>query len=158
MNDPTKDSEPHELIPAPSEKANQVVLEKFFQLQSQELDYRSQELDFRKEELSVRREEIDLTKQESERAHEYAKLALAGQQTDWKTYREQQKVSTRYSFISVTLILLCLTGFIVYAMYLNKEQFVLDIIKVLAGALGGGGIGYAIGHKKAKKDQEPSDD
>lgn len=45
-------------------------------------------------------------------------------------------------------IILCLLVFSLYALHLGREEIISDIIKVLVGALGGGGIGYAIGSKK----------
>ena len=45
-------------------------------------------------------------------------------------------------------IIACLLAFSLYALYLGKENIISDIIKVLFGAFGGGGIGYAFGSKK----------
>lgn len=122
---------------------NPELLERFLEVQSRELDIRAQELELRK--------------QESTQAHEFATGSLQAQIGDVKEVRQQQRRDSRYTFILVLVIVIVAGLFTMYSLYLNKEQLVLDILKVLAGAGGGGGIGYAYGFRKAKKEAKQQD-
>jgi len=123
------------------------ILERFLENQTRELDLRVRDQDLRREELELRR-------QESKQAHDYANRTLDAQVEFLKGSGQQEKRDSRYMFIILFMLVITIGGFTAYALYLNKEQFVLDVIKVLAGVAGGGGVGYAIGRSRQAKQEK----
>jgi hypothetical protein len=56
----------------------------------------------------------------------------------------------KYGFLLVITLLLIMGLVICYSLHLNKESFVLELVKVVVVASGGGGLGYALGKRKSK--------
>lgn len=48
-------------------------------------------------------------------------------------------------------MLLVVAAVLVYALSQDKDQFVLDLARMVLSAAGGGGLGYAIGHRRGSK-------
>jgi hypothetical protein len=126
------------------------LIESFLQVQAQDLEVRKQEIE-------IRREELDLRRQESTQGFTFAQESLKVQAEDLKEIRKQQKRESWQGLVIVLSILLVVAGVLVYAINLNKDQFVLELARVILTALGGGGVGYVIGHRKASKSEGVSD-
>ena len=45
-------------------------------------------------------------------------------------------------------------GFGAYALWLGKEALLSDLLKVVVGALGGGGLGFYLGSKKSSQQNQ----
>jgi Trk-type K+ transport system membrane component len=120
------------------------LMERFLQVQAQELE-------FRKQELETRREELELRKQESGQAYEFAKDSLKVQEGDLKEYRQQEKRESWQVVIIVISVLLVVAAVLVYALHRDKDQFVLELFRLVLSALGGGGLGYGLGRRKGSK-------
>jgi hypothetical protein len=133
--------------PPKSEPPSPEVVTEMLRLQHRQLDLRSREIDIRELELEHKREE-------AERGFDFAKSALAAQVDDVKQIRTQQSKTTRYGMIITLAGLVIIAATVIYSLYLGKEQFVLELAKLIIAALGGGGVGYAIGHRKAHQQQE----
>lgn len=117
----------------------------------------AQDLEVRKQEIELRREELELRKQESAQGFEFSKEALKIQATDLKEARAQEKIESWQVVFIVISTLLVVGGVITYAINLNKDQFVLELARVIVTALGGGGIGYVAGHRRATKNSSDDD-
>jgi len=128
----------------------QKIFERFMAVQAQDLEVRQQEIE-------VRREELELRKQESAQGFEFAQESLKVQASDLKEVRAQERRESWQVVAILISILFVVAGVIIYALNLNKDQFVLELARVILTALGGGGVGYVIGHRKATKTSDDSD-
>ena len=109
-------------------------IDQFLQNQGRELDLRSQELELQK--ISVHQE------------HDYARESLAAQE---RIMLEQLRAQRRHNTDLYWFIGICaLIGAIILglAIWMNKDQIALEIIKDLAMILGGGAGGYALGKNR----------
>ena len=126
-----------ELVPLP-EPVEQDVLRQFAENQAQEFHLRQQE-------QSVRRQEV-------ENAHEYALKLLDAQLVDRQRERESSKNHLTTGGWFVMVIVLALIGGICYALYLNKDQLVIELVKAIIFIVSGGIGGYSLKTLNAKKD------
>ena len=122
------------------------------------LQVQSQDLEVRKQELEIRRDELELRKQESTQGFEFAQQSLTVQAEDLKEYRKQEKRESWQLVVIILSVLLIVGGILVYALGLNKDQFVLELTRIVLTALGGGGVGYVVGHKRGAKTETQPDD
>lgn len=127
------------------------LIDRFLQVQSQELEVRKQELE-------TRREELELRKQESEQAFVFAKDSLKVQSEDLKDYRRQERRESWQVVLVVISVLLVVAAVLIYALSQDKDQFVLELTRVVLSALGGGGVGYALGHRRGSKTEPTATD
>ena len=115
----------------------------------------TRQLDLREKEIELQRVAAETERKKVENAQEYALRALAAQAEDRKDERQHQAKNTRYGFWVSLLLLVGLIGLTGYAMYANKDQLILEVIKAIVFAGGGGGIGYVLGFKKGEKAAGP---
>ena len=114
-------------------------------------------LDNQARELEIRSEEVAMREREAERNHSYAMKALDAQVVDRKDDRIFQKgFLGRFFTFSIIVLVIVVFGFS-YALYLNKDQVVLEIVKAIVFIVSGGLGGYSLKSIKDKK-QEDSDD
>ena len=92
------------------------LLQTFLENQSKELDLRTQEL--------------DLAKQQAQYDFEYAKISTEEQGKNLADARRHQRnlweIAAKYGFCC----LMTLTVIVCFALYLGREQFVLEIVRV----------------------------
>jgi hypothetical protein len=120
------------------------------------LESQEQEFEIKKQEIAIRREELELRKQESVQGYEFAQKSLGIQAADLKEVRAQEKRES-WQFLTLALaLILIVAAVLTYAIGSNKDQFVLELTRIILTALGGGGVGYVAGHRNRKK--EASDD
>lgn len=108
-------------------------------------------IELQTQEISVRREELGLKKQEIANTHEYAKMALEAQVQDLGDSRKHSKSTRRDRLIFAGFIVILLGAFIVYALYLGKDQIAIEILKAIVYLLAGGLGGYALKTKSSEK-------
>ena len=92
--------------------------------------------------------DIELLKQRDTYQYQIALKNIEATAQNSREIREHFSAINLRGLWLLCLITLCLLAFSLYALYLGKEEIISDILKVLVGALGGGGIGYAIGIKR----------
>lgn len=114
------------------------LLGRFFETQAQELE--------------VRREENELKKKELEYSYDHAKRLLDAQVTDREQVRQHEQKSNTKSAIFLSFIFVVIIAAILYALYLNKDQIVLEMIKYIGVFLAGGLGGYSYKAALAKRD------
>ncbi len=107
-------------------------------------------IELQKEQVSIRREEISLDKQQVENTHQYALRNLDAQVADRESARKFGTSGRRDRLMLSGVLMFLLISFVGVAMYLNKDQIALEIIKgvglLAAGAFGG----YSYGSRKPK--------
>lgn len=100
--------------------------------------------------IETRRQQLELSRLEAEQNHRYALTLLEAQERDRQDARRHDAINSRMGAWIVTLIIVAVTALVGVALWRDKDALVLDVIKVLAGALGGGGIGYAAGRGRSE--------
>lgn len=112
---------------------NPALIEKFINVQEKELVIRGQEL--------------ELKKLNDSNSHEYAKAALDANVTDREAERKNNANILKYGYIFGGAVIFLLVILFVFALFLNKDQIVMEILKAII-FIGSGGIsGYALGKK-----------
>jgi hypothetical protein len=102
------------------------------------------------QEITLRREEIELKREQAKQNFEYANKALTAQLED----RERERAFTykdRHGarmFLGLMVFLLAL--FLSIALFLDKDQIALEIIKIIGLLFAGGLGGYALGRQQAR--------
>jgi hypothetical protein len=104
------------------------------------------------QELTVRREENEIKKKELEYSFEHAQRVLEAQLEDRERERQHDNKSQVRGFWLSVLFIVLLTAGIGYALYLNKDQLVIELTKYIGLFLAGGVSGYGLRTIKEKKD------
>jgi hypothetical protein len=102
-------------------------------------------------ELELRARELDLQQQQDRHSFEFSKEALTTQAQDRKDERLFQYRQRRNSYLLAVGIAVVVATMVSLAMWFNKDQVAMEIIKSIVLLLSGGGTGYAIGRHQAKK-------
>jgi len=93
----------------------------------------------------LRRLELDLRAQELKHTSAHAEKILGAQERDREAERVHERSKAKYRFLFATFCIGCLICLVIAGMYLDKDQLVGDVLKVLTGAIAGalGGYGYS---------------
>lgn len=108
-------------------------------------------LTVQEKELVIRTEELALKKQADNNTFEYSKAALDANVKDREAEREHAKTTIKYWYIFASVITIVFFIFLGCALYLNKEQIALEIIKAIIFLASGGIGGYAYGKSENKQ-------
>lgn len=115
-------------------------------------------LDVQDKELTLREKELEHSKQSREFDHQYALKALDAQVKDREGMRKHHYSSIKFRYGFASLILIGLFVLFGVAIKYDKDQIVIEILKVItyvgAGALGG----YSWGAKGKKSSPDDSDE
>ncbi len=109
-------------------------------------------IEFQLKDYEIRQQEIDFKKSQSEKNYEFAKDALWIQSEDLKDMREHEIKKERNSQMITILAILLLFTIVLFAMYLNKDEILIEFGKIAGYIFGGGITGYGLGLQKAKTD------
>lgn len=104
--------------------------------------------------LEVQAAQVELQKQNITEGYKYAADLITAQAGDRANEREHRRQVQRERMIFAGIIVLLLAGFVGYALYLNKDQIALEIIKAMAFIAAGGMGGYAIGRYQARPQKD----
>ena len=99
-------------------------------------------------------EELSLLKQREDHQFEYAMASLQATERDRNADREHSRISQKGGlifFAGVGIIILVVT---IVSLYLDKDDFLLQLAQYVVAAGGGGGIGYLWGYKRGSTKQE----
>lgn len=91
---------------------------------------------------------LELLKQQDAHQFEIAKFNIEATLVNQREIRQHLDIVQKRTVVISSTIIGTLFIFAMYALYLNKEAFLSDILKVALGAFGGGGVGYAIGNRR----------
>lgn len=110
------------------------------------------------QELYLRQQEQVIRKQEIENTHEYSLKLLDAQLADRQRERESSKSHLTTAGYFTTIIVIAIIGGICYALYLNKDQLVIELVKAIIFIVSGGIGGYSLkALNSGKSDQNPKD-
>jgi len=98
----------------------------------------------------IRGQEIDLRKQNDRNAHDYAKAALEANVKDREAERNHVAGIAKFRYLFAGIIILFLVVLFCFALFMNKDQVVMEIIKAIMFFGSGGISGYALGKKSPK--------
>jgi hypothetical protein len=107
------------------------------------------------QELEIRREENEIKKKELDYNYDHAKRLLEAQLKDRGEERTfTEKNNSRGGKILCFLFIVLISA-ILYALYINKDAIVLELIKYVGLLLAGGVGGYSIRTVQEKKEPPP---
>ncbi len=141
-NSRNKSQQPESSTPPPTQSSPPLSVEvakQFLEIQSRELDLRNQELLLRQ--------------QTDKNSFDYSKLAMDAQIKDRERQRTHKRQTIIWRYIFGTVFFVILTAFLTYALYIDKENIVTEVIKAII-LFGGGGLG---GYGLAKSGEKSSD-
>lgn len=115
-------------------------------------------LDLQTIELELRVQEVNLRRQELEHSAKYAEKSLAAQLEDRKDERQYQRSQTRTRFIAVGVFAVIVLVFAGYALYLNKDAIVLEVVKIVGSFAAGAFGGYAYARNRPTQTDGTKDD
>lgn len=102
------------------------------------------------QEIALRHEEIELKREQAQHNLEYANKALDAQLEDRERDREFALKGQRGARIFLGSMVFILVMFLSVALFLNKDQIAMEIIKIIGAFLAGGIGGYALGRQQTK--------
>jgi hypothetical protein len=102
--------------------------------------------------VTLELKQADIQLKELDHNQKIADKSIDAQAADRKDERAVLKTVQAHRLIFAAFVILVIVGLIVYALYINKEAIVLDIVKVLCGFAGGYGVSSYISAKS--KDEE----
>lgn len=105
-------------------------------------------------ELLLRTDEISLRKQSDSNAHDFAKASLAANLQDREANRKYYKSVITYRLIALVIVILLVAVFLSLALFLNKDQIVMEVVKVIIYLLVGGAGGYAWGKFPSREEKQ----
>ena len=143
MSDPT-DKPPEGLAHRPAGEPDPELIRQFLHLQAQE--------------INLRFEQINLQKQSITNSHEYAQKSLEADLVDFDRERKHTRTIGRDRMVFAGFVVLVFAAFITIALYLNKDQVAMEVIKTLGTLLIGGLGGYSIARLKPKKEEEKDEE
>ncbi|KTC99522.1 hypothetical protein [Legionella erythra] len=98
-------------------------------------------LSVQEKELTLREKELEHSKQAREYDHEYALKSLEAQLKDRESIRQHESNNTKFQYRFATVIIIGLCILFCFAIRYDKDQIVLEILKVIlyvgVGVLGG---------------------
>ncbi len=130
--------------PVPAPQATAPQLDRFLDLQTQELNLRAREMDLRLQELN--------------NAHNFSEQALSAQLQDREAERRHQRGEQHSWYVFVGLLVLVLLTAMLTSLYLDKEEFARELLKALLYVAPAGAGGYFYGRNREKKKQEGDED
>ncbi len=104
------------------------------------------------QELEIRREENEIKKQELEYNYDHAKRLLDAQLKDRGEERAFTEKNNSRGGKILCFLFVVLIAAIVYALYINKDVIVLELIKYVGLLLAGGVGGYSLRTVQEKKE------
>jgi len=114
-------------------------------------------LDMQGRELALRSEELGLRKSQQSQTHEFNLSALNAQAVDREKERVHKRSVMRQYLLFSGVVIVLLVGFCVVAVCRDKEQLVLEALKIIASFGGGMGAGAFLGYRRGRKERRATD-
>ena len=119
------------------------------------VEVQMKQIELQHEELSFRKEELEFQKQQSKQGFDYANKVLEANVEDLKTVRTTESINGVRTAFLITLFVLLSFGFFFFALWMNKEAVVFEILEKVAYIVGGGGA--VIIYNKVRKKDDPAE-
>jgi hypothetical protein len=123
-----------------------VAFEKFLENQNRELAVKEKEIDLEREK-NLASERADV------RQVEFAKEQLASIERDRKNFLDYRTSLDKKSLILGLFLIVCVSLLLAAAVWKDKDQMIIEIVKAFAYAIPSGAGGYAWGRYKKKNDE-----
>lgn len=103
-------------------------------------------------EIALKNIEIELAKQKDKHSFEYATKALETTKNDRDAHRQacMEVGKSRIRFAMFALVVIA--AFLLFTMYLGKDQIAMEILKIIAYVAVGGIGGYSVGRTRKASD------
>jgi hypothetical protein len=108
--------------------------------------------------LEIKGQELELRREELKHNSKFAETAIAAQASDRIDERNHKRKTARDRYLFAGALTLTLLAFAGYALYLNKDQIVIEALKILGPLVVGFGGGYFYGRSRPGKDAGAGDD
>ena len=96
--------------------------------------------------------DLSLLKQQDDHQYDIAVRAIDAKREATRDDRIQFNIIHRRSVFLTGFSISCMLIFGLVALFLDKEDVLSDLLKILCGLIGGGGLGYAFGSRKKSPD------
>lgn len=113
-------------------------------------------LEVSRKDIEIRGQELALRKDSQSQGHEYALAALKEQGADRQCERTHRRSGMLQYLVFAGIVLLMLLVFAGVALMYNKEQVVLETLKIVGPFAGGMGAGAFFGYRKGQRDAPQS--
>lgn len=101
--------------------------------------------------LALKAQEMELRKQTDSNSFEFAKASLTANIKDREEQRKYFQSITKYVLGFSAVVFLLFAVFLSIALYLNKDQIAMEIVKAIIYIASGGLGGYALGQRSGKE-------
>ena len=109
-------------------------------------------LDNQRKELELRTNELEITKQEEQHSYDVARLSLRTQADNIERDR-QHKIALWRLFMKFAAFIAVIAALLMgFALWLGKEQFILEVLRIVF--YGGSGVAVGAYYQKSKKSKE----
>ena len=107
-------------------------------------------LEIKLREIEIKEKEIDMKLKQSEINMEFAKETMKSQSEDLRDFMNLESKRDKLFMAAISLtVFLCFT-IIMGAMYFNKDELMMELLRALGYVFGSGITGYGLGLQKGK--------
>ncbi len=110
-------------------------------------------LDMELQKTSVRKVELENERQRDQYAHEYSIQALETYSKQDRMFSEHVAKDRRETRIVIVIVSVCIVLLLAALIFKDKDELLIELLKLGAVAVGSGAGGYGLGRHKSK--QEP---
>lgn len=103
------------------------------------------------EEMNLRHKQLDLESQNQRDGFSFARESLAAQLQDRQRDRDHAKHTIWWTLVFSVTVLVVILIFAGFCLFIGKEQFVVEAMKVLLYGSGGGGVGYSLAKRQQRQ-------
>lgn len=108
------------------------------------------------QQIELRKRELEIQEKDRGRYWDHAAKVLDAQKSDLIDQRKHRRSQSKVRLFSGILLTILFFVFVGWALYLNKDQIVMDLLKIFLGFLAGAPSGYLWG--KSRKPTPAVDD
>ena len=107
-------------------------------------------LEVQLKEIEIKEKEIDLKLKQSEINIEFAKESLKRQSQDLRDFLNVENKRDKLFIAAISLIIFLCFTIIMGAMYFNKDELMMELLRAFGYVFGSGITGYGLGLQKGK--------
>ncbi|WP_126962487.1 hypothetical protein [Xanthomonas arboricola] len=130
------------------------LLNRLIESQSKDLEFRTQQLDVERNKVEIEHQKVEFEQQKDKNAYDFGIKALAAQAEDRKHARETSRQEKRDSHRMLTGILIIIAGLVGYALFLDKDQIAMELVKAIVFLSAGAAAGYGLAKKSEKSEDK----
>ncbi len=104
--------------------------------------------------LEIRKHELENKRIQYENNYEFAKNSLKVQSEDIKCMREIERKREKNLLVIITVVIILFFSLITLSMFMNKDELLIEMAKIVGYIFGGGVTGYGLGLQKGKRKEK----